>query len=174
MQVVVRGKNLEVTAALREYVEKKVSKLERFVDGPLSAQVQLYVERGRHIAEVTAGVNGLVLRGEEAQQDMYASIDLVVDKLEKQVQKYKTRLRRRGKEQAASEVLPAAESGDLEDGTVVKRKSFNVKPLGVEEAIMQMNLVGHDFFVFQNAENERVCVVYKRKDGNYGLLEPEV
>lgn len=169
MQVTLRGKNIEVTNALREYVERKLGKVEKFVDWPVNAQVNLYVERGRHIVEVTAALNGLILRGEEATNDMYASIDLVSDKLEKQVQKYKARLRKRGKETEVAEEPALPES----EGRVVKTKRFPVKPLSLDEAIIQMNLVSHDFFVFTNADTERVNVLYRRKDGNYGLLEPE-
>ena len=173
MQVAVRGKNIEITRSLREYVEKKLGKIEKFVDHPISAQVNLYVERGRHIIEVTADLNGLILRGEEATDNMYASIDLVADKLEKQVQKYRSRLRRRGAP-AGVEVAPPADedvAADL-DGKVVKTKRFPVKPVTVDEAILQMDLLSHDFFVFVNSDTGKVNVVYRRHDGDYGLLEP--
>jgi len=170
MQVTVRGKNVEITNAIREYVEKKLGKIEKFIDLPLEAQVNCMVERGRHIVEVTAHLNGMVLRGEEATNDMYASIDLVSDKLEKQVQKYKSRFKKRGKEAVVADAL---ETEGREEGRVVKTKQFPVKPLTVDEAIMHMNLVSHDFFVFTNAETDKVNVLYRRKDGNYGLLEPE-
>lgn len=174
MQVAVRGKNIEITGALREYVEKKLGKVEKFVDHPMNATVNLYVERGRHIAEVTAGLNGLILRSEESTDDMYASIDGVADKLEKQVQKYRARLRRRTP--ATTEVVVAAPAEDISaelDGKVVKTKRFPVKPLTVDEAILQMDLVSHDFFVFVNSDTLKVNVVYRRRDGDYGLLEPE-
>lgn len=170
MQLAVRGKNIEVTNALREYVEKKIGKIERFIEQPVSAQVNLYTERGRHIVEVTASLNGLILRGEEASGDMYASIDLVADKLEKQVQKYKARLRKqRGREAEVAQVDQAPEP----EGILVKTKRFPIKPLTLDEAIMQIELLSHDFFVFANADTDRVNVLYRRKDGNYGLLEPE-
>lgn len=169
MQLAVRGKNVEVTNALRDYVERKVGKLEKFIDHPINAQVTMAVERGRHIVEVTAVLNGLLLRGEDASTDMYASIDLVTDKLERQVKKYRTRLarRRNGKEE-----VPSPEPVE-EEGRVVKVKRFPIKPLALEEAVMQMNLLGHDFYVFANAETNQTNVVYRRKDGDYGLLEPE-
>lgn len=172
MQLAVRGKNLEVTNALRDYVEKKVGKLERFIDQPVNAQVNLYVERGKHVVEVTASLNGMLLRGEEATGDMYASIDLVSEKLEKQLLKYKARFKKRGKENGISEeaLAPITEA----EGMLVKTKRFTVKPLSVDEAIVQMNLLSHDFFVFSNADTDRVNVLYRRKDGNYGLLEPEL
>lgn len=171
MQLAVRGKNIEITTALRDYVEKKVGKIEKFVDQPVNAQVNMYVERGRHIVEVTAALNGLLLRGEEATGDMYASIDLVSEKLEKQLLKYKARFKKqRGKENGISE---AGEVPEL-DGQLVKTKRFAIKPLTLDEAIVQMNLLSHDFFVFANAETDKVNVLYRRKDGNYGLLEPEL
>lgn len=176
MQVAVRGKNIEVTSALRDYVEKKLGKIEKYVDYPVTAQANLYTERGRHIVEVTAALNGLVLRGEEATGDMYASIDLVADKLEKQVLKYRSRLRRRkeGAVAPAAPVVAAPEDASAElDGKVVKTKRFPVKPVPVDEAILQMELVSHDFFVFVNSETGKVNVVYRRHDGDYGLLEPE-
>lgn len=178
MQTTVRGKNIEITSALREYVEKKLGKVEKFVDHPMNAQVNLYVERGRHIVEVTAGLNGMLLRGEEATGDMYASIDLVADKLEKQVQKYRARLRRRKEggavvEAAVAAVMEAEDASAELDGKVVKTKRFPVKPLTVDEAILQMDLVSHDFFVFVNSDTHKVNVVYRRRDGDYGLLEPE-
>jgi len=175
MQVAVRGKNIEITPAIRDYVAKKLGKIEKFADHEVTAQVNLYVERGRHIAEVTAGLNGMLLRGEEATADMYASIDLVADKLEKQVQKYRARLRRRKDAVAPVDAAPIGEddaSADL-DGKVVKTKRFPVKPLAVDEAILQMDLLAHDFFVFVNSETHKVNVVYRRHDGDYGLLEPE-
>ena len=173
MQVAVRGRNIEVTGALRDYVEKKLSKVEKFVDHPVSAQVNLYTERGRHIIEVTADLNGLILRGEESTGDMYASIDLVADKLEKQVQKYRARLRRRMPAGAAPAALPEEDAAAELDGKVVKTKRFPVKPVPVEEAILEMDLLSHDFFVFVNSDTNKVNVLYRRHDGDYGLLEPE-
>jgi putative sigma-54 modulation protein len=174
MQVAIRGKNVEVTPALRNYIRRKVGKLERFVDHPLSAQVTMEVERGRHIVEVTAALNGLLLRGEEASGDMYASIDLVADKLERQIMKYRTRfLRRRteGRDEAAATV--EREAAEETEGRIVKVKRFMLKPVTPEEAVVQMNLLGHDFFVFVSADTDQVNVVYRRKDGNYGLISPE-
>lgn len=171
MQLAIRGKNIEITDALREYAEKKLRKLEKFIDLPMTAQANMYVERGRHVFEVTVNVNGLLLRGEEASESMYASIDLVADKLEKQVVKYKTRFRRQRLKEMGN---GAPEAEDTEPaGKVVKVKRFPVKPLILDEAIVQMNLLSHDFFVFVNAETDRINVLYRRKDGDYGLLEPE-
>jgi len=174
MKVNVSGKNFNVTKALKEYAEKKVGKLERFFDTEVDAQVTLSVEKDRHIVEVTMPLNGMLLRGETETNDMYSSIDVVVDKLEKQIEKYKTKIARsikktpfkyNGKEQKVTE--------DNEP-KVVRVKRFALKPMDLEEAVMQMDLLGHDFFVFSNAETDQVNVVYKRRDGNYGLIEPEL
>lgn len=173
MQLAVRGKNMEVTNALRDYVEKKVGKIERFIDQTVNAQVNLSVERGRHIVEVTAALNGLLLRGQESTGDMYASVDGVVAKLEKQIHKYKARYQKhRGKENGIAG-LSEPEVPAEPEGKVVKTKRFPIKPLNLDEAIIQMDLLSHDFFVFENAETDRVNVLYRRKDGDYGLLEPE-
>jgi len=170
MNISVRGKHIEVTTALRDYVEKRVGKLEKYFDNLDEVLVTLLVEKERHRVEVTVPVNGMILRGEEETSDMYSSIDLVVEKLEKQIDKYKTRLAKRVRG-AAFRDLPA----DLKEieHNLIRTKRFNVKPMDVEEAIMQLNLVGHSFYVFANADTEEINVVYKRKDGNYGLIEPE-
>ncbi|MBO8137693.1 MAG: ribosome-associated translation inhibitor RaiA [Desulfotomaculum sp.] len=178
MQVNVRGKNIELTPALREYVEKRLSKLQKFSDDLGDVQVTLLVEKDNQKVEVTipVKVNGLILRGEEATGDMYTSIDLVVDKLEKQIEKYKGKLfEKRQRGAGGKTVQKPVEAGNKEDGEpqVVKTKRFAVKPMSVEEAILQMNLLGHNFFVFSNAESDQVNVLYRRKDGNYGLIEPD-
>ncbi|MCG0238708.1 MAG: ribosome-associated translation inhibitor RaiA [Firmicutes bacterium] len=172
MQVAVYGKNIEVTAALREYAQKKLNKLDRYLQEPADAQVTFSIERGRHIVEVTIPVrDGYLLRGEEATDDMYASIDLVVEKLEKQIHKYRSRFRRKGGPSQPG--TPPAGPEEAEGDRIVRVKRFALKPQTVEEAVMQMNLLGHDFYVFTNAETGQVNVVYRRKDGNYGLIEPE-
>ncbi len=173
MNVLVRGRNVDVTNALKEYVEKRVGKLDKFLDGVDDITVVLVVEGDSHKVEVTIPVNGMILRGEEATGDMYASIDLVVEKLEKQIERYKGKLARRrnaGEQKSYVGYTPV----DEEDGPrVVKTKRFAIKPMPVDEAVLQMSLLGHSFFVFSNADTEQVNVVYKRKDGNYGLIEPE-
>lgn len=169
MMISVRGKNIDVTNALKEYVEKKLAKLERYID--LSeVQVTLTVEKGTHKVEVTIPVNGMILRGEEETGDMYASIDMVVDKIEKQINRYKARFNKKARVEGKAE--PVVEGG-YEIPEIKKTKRFAFKPMPVDEAVMQMNMLGHSFFVFSNAETEEVNVVYKRKDGNYGLIEPE-
>lgn len=172
MKVQVRGRNINVTDALKDYVVKRVGKLDRYIDNFGDAQVTLTVEKDSHRIEVTIPINGMILRGEETTGDMYASTDLVVDKLEKQIEKYKGRLQKRVARPANDRPV-ASYIPDDEGPRLVRTKRFAIKPMPVEEAILQMNLLGHSFFVFSNAETEQVNVVYKRKDGNYGLIEPE-
>ncbi|MDA8227807.1 MAG: ribosome-associated translation inhibitor RaiA [Desulfitobacterium hafniense] len=175
MNIIIRGKHIEVTDALKEYVLKRVGKLDKYSDEFMDVQVTLLVERGRHRVEVTAPINGLILRGEEETADMYSSIDLVIEKLERQIDKYRTRIAKRMRSRMLKDhetehpVLDRADDSE----TVVKSKKFAVKPMSVDEAIMQMNLIGHNFFVFTNDENHKMNVVYRRNNGDYGLLEPE-
>lgn len=173
MRVTVKGKNIAVTPALRQYVEKKLSKLERYFENIDEAIATLSVEKERHIVEVTVPLNGgMLLRGEEETNDMYASVDLVMEKLERQIEKYKTKIARKMKDGKLLDLAAGQEKAAEEEPRLVRTKRFAMKPMPVEEAILQMNLLGHDFFVFSNAETEEVNVVYRRRDGNYGLIEP--
>lgn len=173
MQISVRGKNVDVTDALRDYVLRKLKKLDRYFDGAGEGQVTLSVERDQHRVEVTITVNGLLLRGEELSSDMYASVDLVVDKLERQVDRYRTKISRRVRTASMAAPLTVTEEEADDAPKVVRNKRFPMKPMNVEEAIMQMNLLGHDFYVFSNSDTELVNVVYRRRDGNFGLIEPQ-
>lgn len=178
MNIIIRGKHIEVTDALKEHVMKRVGKLEKYSDDFTDVQVTLLVERDRHRVEVTAPVNGIILRGEEETSDMYSSIDLVIEKLERQIDKYRTRFLKRMrtktyKDHDLGEPSIVADEGQ-EESQVVKQKRFQAKPMSVDEAVMQMNLIGHNFFVFVNADTHLMNVVYRRNDGNYGLLEPEM
>jgi putative sigma-54 modulation protein len=151
-------------------VEKRLGKLDKYLDNLGDAQVTLSVEKDSQRIEVTIPINGMILRGEESTGDMYASTDMVVDKLEKQIERHKGKIiKRAGKGGAEAKKASLAE----EDGPrVVRTKRFAIKPMAIDEAVLQMNLLGHSFFVFSNAETDQVNVVYKRKDGNYGLIEP--
>ncbi len=180
MAITVRGKNIEITPALKDYVAKRVGKVTKYFDGASTGEITavLTVNKGRHIVEVTVPINGILLRGEESTTDMYASIDLVIEKLEKQIEKYKTKLSRKLKSGSfKTDLIPAAPPAAHQDSedefSIVKTKRFAVKPMSADEAVMQMNLINHDFFVFMNADTEEVNVVYRRKDGQYGLIEPE-
>lgn len=174
MLVTVTGKNVEVTDALREYSEKKVAKIGKFFEkSPVGAQVTFSTERGKHIVDITIQVNGLLLRGEEKTTDMYTSIDGAVDKIERQVHKFKTRINRKFHNDNKVIVSPPAPLEEQAAPIIKRNKRFTIKPMSAEEAVMQMDLLGHDFFVFSNSDTDEVNVVYRRKDGNFGLIEPE-
>lgn len=175
MEITIKGRNLVVTDALRAYAGKKLAKLQKFFEHDImDAQVSMGIERGMHYVDITIQVDGLLLRGEESTPDMYASIDGAIENIERQIRKYKTRINRRLR-QAGNTVVESVVGPSVEEvePRIVRTKRFAVKPMSVEEATMQMDLLGHDFFVFTNAQTEEVNVVYKRKDGNYGHIEPE-
>lgn len=184
MKIMTYGKNMDITPSLKEYAEEKVNKLQKyFEDVPIEVQISLEVEKDRHIVEVTAFVNGIILRGEEVTGDMYASIDGVVEKLERQIHKYKTKIHRKlierkqeykeeYMEERREEILKGHEEEDEYDPKIVRTKRFAMKPMDPKEAAMQMDLLGHDFYVFSNANTDEVNVVYKRNDGDFGLIEP--
>lgn len=176
MNIIIRGKHIELTDALKEYVTKRVGKLAKYSDDFMDIQVTLLVERDRHRVEVTAPLHGIILRGEEETEDMYSSIDMVVEKLERQIAKYRTRLNKRPRSKGLSdyEAVQPVEADDEPREKIVRHKKFPAKPMSVEEAIMQMNLIGHNFFVFTNAESQEMNVVYRRNNGDYGLLQPQV
>jgi putative sigma-54 modulation protein len=175
MKVTVIAKNIELTDALKEIVQKKVSKLEKYFEGSVEAKATLSVQKNRQIVEVTIPFNGVILRGEESTSDMYKSLDLVEDKLERQIRKQKTRLSRKHGGSLRFGEINNIHLKEMEEdqGKLVKVKKFGVKPMNSEEAILQMDLLGHNFFVYEDADSNKVNVIYKRKDGDYGLLEPE-
>lgn len=176
MNVIISGKNMEVSDYLREVVDKRAHKLEHYFKPGTEMHVTLSIEKSRHIAEVTVLFDGIVLRGEEATGDMYSSIDVVLKKLERQMRKHRTKLEKRLHEGAfnADTVYDYYEDESAEDDEpqIVRNKKFVARPMDTEDAVMQMELLGHSFFVFRNMHNNEVNVLYKRADGNYGLIEP--
>lgn len=186
----IRGENIEVTDALRDYVEKKIGKLERYFDTPLDSDVNvtLTVLKDLQIVEVTIPLKGVILRAEERNSDMYASIDLVVDKLERQIRKHKTKVNRKFRQEGSLRTLfkenfeeingskrdAVPHEDEDEDVELVRTKRFPMKPMDIEEAILQMNMIGHTFYVFSNMDTDEINVVYKRNDGKYGLIEPAI
>ncbi|MEH7545157.1 MULTISPECIES: ribosome hibernation-promoting factor, HPF/YfiA family [Bacillaceae] len=182
MKYNVRGENIEVTPAIREYVEKKISKLERYFteapDAKVNVNLRFNQDKSSKV-EVTIPLQQLVLRAEETNVDMYAAIDLITDKLERQIRKHKTKVNRKFREKGEpSFTFAAPESSethdyDEEDLELVRTKRFDLKPMDSEEAILQMNMLGHSFYVFTNSDTNRTNVVYKRKDGRYGLIEAQ-
>lgn len=171
MKITTTGRKIDVTAGLKGYAEKKLSKLDKFFNEGTTAQVTLSVQKDDHIIEVTIYHEGMIFRAEVRDADMYAAIDRVIDVLERQIRKQKTRLEKKLREGAFDEISNANDYVEEEEFKIVKTKKYENKPMSVEEAILQMNLLGHEFYIFNNAETLDKEVVYKRKDGNYGLIE---
>lgn len=178
MKFIFTGKNMEVTEALRNVTEKKFKKLDKYFEKDIEVDVTFSVEKERQIIEVTINLpGGTILRAEEYTDDMYASIDKAVEVIERQIRKYKTKLQKRyqnGETIRFENIEPLTKvEENKQKPRVVKMKKFDMKPMGVEEAVLQMELLRHNFFMFLNAETDDINVLYKRKDGNYGLIEPE-
>lgn len=176
MNFIISGKNIEITPGLKDTIERKLGKLERYFTPDTEIIVTLSVEKERQKIEVTIPVKGDIIRSEQESTDMYVSIDLVEEVIERQLRKYKNKLV--AKHQAGGSfnqtfVESEDEVADSDEIRIVRTKRFGVKPMFPEDACMQMDLLGHNFFVFSNAETEEVNVVYKRKDGSFGLIEPE-
>ena len=171
------GKNLEVSEELKLRISKKFKKLEKFFNEDTEAVITMSIQRNRHILELTIVQNGITFRAEEQTNDMYVSIDRVVEIIERQIRKNKTRLSRKIHENAFKFSAPMESSSfvvEEDEYKIMRSKKFPIKPMTVDEAILQMNLLTHSFFVFTNSETNQVNVVYKRKDENYGLIEPEI
>ncbi len=172
MKVKVIGKDIKVTDALKEVIEKKLMKLDKYFKPEVEAHITLSVVKNTHSIEITIPFNGVYLRAEEKNEDMYTALDFVLDKLERQIRKQKTRMERKlyGNSLIYDKIPNEV---NYDEAKIVKTKRFAIKPMDPEEAILQMDLIGHNFFVFLNSQTEEIDVVYKRKDGNYGLIEPE-
>lgn len=177
MKFIISGKNIEVTPGLKETVIHKLGKLEKYFTPDTEIIVTLSVEKERQKIEVTIPVKGNIIRSEQVSSDMYVSIDLVEEVIERQLRKYKTKLIARHQsgvnfkqEFFEEETAPTADEDEIR---IVRTKRFGIKPMYPEDACIQMELLGHDFFVFCNAETEEVNVVYRRKNGTFGLIEPE-
>ena len=174
MRITITGRNIELTEGLKAAVEEKLSKLEKFFAPDTDVFVTLSVEKERQKVEVTIPIKGHVIRSEQSSNDMYVSIDMAVDLLERMIRKYKTKISKYGKgELKFNDEFMEEDVDNHETVTITKSKRFAIKPMDVEEACVQMELLGHNFFVFFNAETEQVNVVYKRKGNTYGLIEPE-
>ncbi len=175
MKFIVIGKNIDVTAGLKEAVESKLGKLERYFTQDTEVHVTLSVQKNRQKIEVTIPVKGGIIRSEEESDDMYVSIDLVEEIIERQLRKYKTKLVSKQQEGGNfnQEFIEEDDVDTDDEIKVVKTKKFGIKPMYPEDACLQMELLGHSFYVFSNAETDEVNVVYKRKNGTYGLIEPE-
>jgi len=180
MNIQVRGDNLGVTNALSDYVDRKIGRLQKYFDAPPEREVtvRMSVEHGHHQVEVMMQMHGMLFRAEEGSEDMYASIDLVTDKLEQQINRHKEKLNKRFRERGVRTRIKAdvmheqAMLANTSEPRVVRMKRHTMKPMDVEEAMLQLDLLGHDFFMFTNAESNEVNVLYRRRDGQFGLIEP--
>ncbi|MBO6149204.1 MAG: ribosome-associated translation inhibitor RaiA [Lachnospiraceae bacterium] len=174
MHFVIAGKNMEVTPGLKSAVEEKIGKLERYFSKDTEIHVTMSVEKERHKIEVTIPVKGSIIRSEQVSNDMYVSIDLVEEIIEKQLKKYKNKIIDKAQDRAAfNREYVERDYADDDEIKIVRSKRFGIKPMYPEDACVQMELLGHNFYVFRNAETDEVNVVYKRKGNTYGLIEPD-
>lgn len=176
MEIKINARNIEVTERLKEYLEKKLRKMPRYLPNLLEAEVELSRHdtkniKDSHRVEITLRSSRAFIRAEETSADIFAAIDAVVDKLYRRIERYKGKLYEKGRGRAQEEVMEEAVE---ETPRIVKVKTFPVSPMSEEEAIEQMELLGHDFFIFLNPEDGQINVLYRRKDGNYGLIKPEI
>lgn len=191
MQLVIKGRNMEVNDRLREYVDKKIGKMTKFLPDVQEIRVELAEEKSRktserQVVQVTMRSNGTLLRAEERNSDIYAAIDAVADKLHGQINRFKGKRRRKMERAQVAQVEaletefisaamePVAEEEEVFEGRIVRTKRFSMAPMNEDEAVDQMELLGHDFFVFYNAASDSINVLYRRSDGNFGLLQPEL
>jgi putative sigma-54 modulation protein len=178
MQTTTTFRHLEPSDALKNYAEEKLERIKKYIDEPIVAQVFMTVEKIRHCAEVTLTAKGITIKASEETNDMYAAIDSVVDKIERQLRRYKERIKdhKPAHESLERQVLKSIfEADSIEQQktpVVIRTKTFSIKPMSVEEAVMQMDLLHKDFLVFNDAHTDNINVIYRRKDGDYGLIEP--
>ena len=174
MNIIIIGKNIDVTPGLREAVEEKIGKLEKYFTPDTEVHVTLSVEKDRQKIEVTIPVKGSIIRSEQVSNDLYVSIDLVEEIIERQLKKYKSKLvnYKQNSDNFKQDYIEK-DFADDDEIKIIRSKKFDMKPMYPEDACVQMELLGHNFFVFNNAETESICVVYKRKGETYGLIEPE-
>lgn len=173
MKIIIHREKVEITPAIKSYIEEKIGKINKYLDSPenLEAVVMIRIRSNKQIIEVTVPTNKFTLRAEESHDDLYAATDLVVDKLENQIRKHKTRLTDKyKKENKTIDFIFDFEEDNENESKIIKRKNIDSKPMDEEEAILQMELLNHDFFIFKNIDEDCVSVLYKRKDKNYGII----
>lgn len=180
MQIAVNFRHMDASEPVRAYIEEKLSRVKKYIEEPIDAQVVLSVEKKiRHNAEITIVAKGITIKASEETSDMYAAVDMAVDKIERQLKRYKEKIKMHkplsGRERQVQKTVLAAESIDEGQGepVIIRTDSFPVKPMSVEEAVMQMDLLHKEFLVFTDSTSEDINVVYRRKDGNYGLIVPQ-
>lgn len=183
LKVEVYGRNMEITDRITAYVDKKVAKLDRYLNEAEEARVDLSYAKSarsmgdRHVAQITVRGKGLILRAEERADDLFAAMDTALDKIQRQMERFKGKHQRgRGDGKGASEVVPAVQEEEVPEGPVIaRRKHFSLSPMDEYEALEQMALLGHDnFFVFYNSSTSKINILYRRRDGTYGLIDPEI
>jgi ribosome hibernation promoting factor len=178
MQISTTFRHMEPSEALKSYAEEKLERVKKYIDEPIVAQVYLTVEKIRHIVEITLNAKGVTIKASEATNDMYAAIDAVIDKIERQLRRYKERLKDHkpaleARPRQAQKTIVQAESLEQRlEPVVIRSEPISIKPMSVDEAVMQMDLMHKEFLVFTDASTEGINVIYRRKDGNYGLIEP--
>jgi len=177
MNISLRGDKLEITEAMKSYAKEKLQKLEKYIENPekVDANILVKVRKTYHKIEVTIPLKNFILRAEEEQEDFYAAVDVVIDKLERQIRKNKTRFGSKKIKEAKEFVVDYIDTIDDDEDSekIAKRKKISVKPMDEEEAILQMELLGHQFYLFKNMETGTPTLIYKRKDGDYGIIETE-
>lgn len=175
MEIIIHGDKLKVTTSMKEYIEEKLGKLDKYLEksGEVRANVIVKVSNFTQRVEITIPLKSVILRTEDSQQDFYAAVDKAIDKLERQIRKNKTRIASRQTKNDYGFALTEIAEEEVEESKVVKRKVVEVKPMDEEEAILQMELLGHEFYMYKDSETNKPTVVYKRKDGNYGIIESE-
>lgn len=179
MKISVRGDKIKVTEAMNNYVVEKLKKIDKYLDNPdaVNANVVVRVEKQGQKVEITIPLKNFMLRAEEIQEDIYAAVDIIVDKIERQIRKNKTKLESQAKKSREVKGFAFESIEDIEDDgaetVIVKRKKVDVKPMSEEEAVLQMELLGHDFYLFKDADTMKPTLVYKRKDNQYGIIETE-
>ena len=173
MRFNIHGSKVKITPSIKSYMQEKLGKLDKYFENPdeVTANVVARIRGLEQIVEVTIPVKKITIRNEESNSDLYAAIDLVVDKLERQIRKNKTRIKKKIKNIEHGFVDFAVDQAEVDTNKIVKRKQVDGKPMSEEEAILQMNLLGHEFFVFENSDSNTTSVIYKRKDGNYGIMD---
>ena len=171
MEINIRGDKVKVTQSIKNYIEEKIGRLDKYFDDPsnTTASVIIRVKGINQIIEVTIPLKKIILRGEETHNDLYAAIDLVTEKIERQIRKNKTKIQKKAKESYG--ILLNFEEPEQEENKIVKRKTLDTKPMSEEEAILQMEMLGHSFFIYKDDELDEICILYRRKDGNYGVIE---
>ncbi len=173
MKFNIHGKKIDVTNSIKSYIEEKIGRLDKYFENPddITATALIKLRGNDQVVEITINGNSFILRGEESHKDLYAAIDKVSDKIERQIRKNKTRLKKKVNKDIVKGFALNFEEIEQNDDVIVRRKTIEDKPMSEEEAILQMELLGHEFFAFKNVETKDVNIIYKRKDGNYGILE---